>query len=100
METNLQESTLEPVYRIEYEITSSLNYADLYRYCIQIQGTIKTVPDDEEAKEEIKIGRLYGFKVLVSLAQQEGYDIFDVFDLYREVIDIAQEVWDFKNGDY
>lgn len=84
-------------YRIDYKFTSPLGYLEGSRYVTTISGDI--IQEDEDGENVAIAGRITLHIVLVSLAQDNNYDLYEIFDEDAPLFEIGQAIFDFQYGE-
>jgi GNAT superfamily N-acetyltransferase len=84
-------------YRIDYKFTSLLGYLEGSRYVTTISGDI--IQEDEDGGNVAIAGRITLHIVLVSLAQDNNYDLYEIFDEDAPLFEIGQAIFDFQYGE-
>lgn len=84
-------------YRIDYKFTSPLGYLEGSRYVTTISGDI--IQEDENDEEIATVGRTTLKLVLVSLAINNNYDLYEIFDEDAPLFEIGQAIFDFEYGE-
>src|SRR5574340_175563 len=87
----------ELYYRIDYKFTSPLGYLEGSRYVTTISGDI--IQEDEDGESIAIAGRLTLHLVLISLARDNNYDLYEIFDEYAPLFEIGQAIFDFQYGE-
>ncbi|RYF85203.1 MAG: hypothetical protein EON98_07210 [Chitinophagaceae bacterium] len=83
---------------INYSFHSHLGPMDNYRYKQSVIGSIML--QDEKGNDLEEIGRVYLDKLLLGVAMNEGYDLFDVFDTEQYILEMGECVWDFEKNHF
>lgn len=81
-------------YRIYYKFTSPFGYLEGSRYITAILGDI--IQEDENGENIAIAGRISLQLVLVSLAINNQYDLYEIFDHDAPLFEIGQEIFDFE----
>jgi GNAT superfamily N-acetyltransferase len=84
-------------YRIDYKFTSPLGYLEGSRYVTSILGDI--IQEDEDGQNVAMVGRITLQFVLVSLAINNEYDLYEIFDESAPLFEIGQAIFDFQYGE-
>ena len=84
-------------YRIEYKFTSPFGYIEGSRYVTTISGDI--IQEDENGEIIAIVGRIILHLVLISLAQNNNYDLYEIFDEDAPLFEIGQAIVDFEHGE-
>ena len=84
-------------YEIEYKFTSELNEIEGNRYITTYSGNVFETNDFDEGKK--LIGKISLKLILLSLATNQGYSSYEIFDTEGDVYEIGQEIFDFKSDE-
>lgn len=84
-------------FNILYHLHSSLGDIGPFRYINQISGTVTEV--DEQGNKIADVGHINLNLILISLALDTGYDIYEVFDYSHSTMEIGDAVFDFNSYD-
>lgn len=84
-------------YRIDYKFTSPLGYLEGSRYVTTISGDI--IQEDANGENIAIAGRITLQMVLVSLALDNNYDLYEIFDEDAPLFEMGQAIFDFEYGE-
>jgi GNAT superfamily N-acetyltransferase len=88
---------LEDFFHIKYEFTSQLGEVEGNRYVTSYFGEI--YKEDEYNTPPELVGKLEIKLMLLGLAINNEYDLFEIFDMDSYTLNIGESIYDFSNAD-
>ena len=84
-------------YEVRYRFSSTLDEIEGYRYMTTYLGELYEI--DEDKQREILVGKIELKLMLLTRAINEGYPIFEVFDLEAYTFDLGEKIMDLEEGE-
>ncbi len=91
----LQTQFMEELFSIEYSSYATMASNDESKYLTEINGSILVFDEDEKL---IDIAGKFSFMyVNISLAEQDGFSLYELFDSDHDLLVISECIWDGEN---